>query len=415
MDTIFYESKNHYKFAVNVINALITAVLCLSFPKTILAQETALIANSVTPVINAAFIEKSINEAINKDEESKNFNENVKQRYKNGVIKDIKTGVKHIRLTRVYNGCPVKINVVEINRKLNPDLKILPVLASDKKLNSKSGISGIAKKNNSIVAINGTFFKPQTGVPLGTLMINGEIQTGPVYDRVALGIFENRFDTARVQLNANLITKNETIRIDNINQPRMLSTYTLMYTPKWGLKSAPTPKYGMQVSISDNRITEISENSLTIPENGFVISGPASKLGKLKVGDKIKTDIKTIPEWENVTHIISGGPYLLKKGDVFIDVKEEKLPAITGRNPRTAIGYTADNNLVLITVDGREQASVGMTLRELAGFMKSIGCYEAINLDGGGSSVLYINGQIANHPAQKGGIALSNALTVGIE
>lgn len=412
MDTVFYESKKHYKFAVNVLNAAIIVALCLCFPKTLLAHETVLIANTVTPVINAGKIEKSIDNAINKEEEAKKFNASVKQRYKNGIIKDVETGIKHIRLTRTYNGRPVKINVVEINRTLNPDLKITPVLASDK-LNSKSGISRIAKKNNSLVAINGTFFKPQTGVPLGTLMIDGEIQTGPIYDRVALGIFENRFDTARVQLNANLITKNESIKIDNINQPRMLSTYTLMYTPRWGLKSAPTPKYGMQVAIKDNEIIETSETSLQIPENGYVISGPVSKLGKLKKGDKVKVDIMTIPEWENVTHIISGGPYLLKKGDVFIDVKEEKLPAITGRNPRTAVGYTADNNLVLVTVDGREQASVGMSLRELALFMKSIGCYEAINLDGGGSSVLYINGQIANHPAQKGGIALSNALTVG--
>ena len=412
MDTIFYESKKHYKFAVNVLNAAITVALCLSFPKTLLAQETVLIANTVTPIINAGIIEKTLNNAVNKEEEAKKFDASVKQRYKNGVIKDVETGIKHIRMTKTYNGRPVKINVVEINRTLNPDLKITPVLSSDK-LNSKSGISKIAKKNNSIVAINGTFFKPQTGVPLGTLMIDGEIQTGPVYDRVAMGIFENRFDTARVQLNANLITKNETIKIDNINQPRMLSTYTLMYTPKWGTKSAPTPKYGMQVAVSGNEITEIGETSLIIPEDGYVISGPASKLGKLKVGDKVKADIMTIPEWDNVTHIISGGPYLLKRGDIFIDVKEEKLPAITGRNPRTAIGYTADNNLVLVTVDGREQKSVGMSLRELALFMKSIGCYEAINLDGGGSSVLYINGQIANHPAQKGGIALSNALTVG--
>lgn len=412
MDTIFYESKKHYKFAVNVINTAITVALCLSFPKTLLAQETVLIANTVTPIINAGRIEKSVDNALKQEEELKRFNESVKQRYKNGVIKDIELGVKHIRLTKTYNGRPVKINIVEINRNLNPDLKITPVLASDK-LNTKSGISRIAKKNNSIVAINGTFFKPQTGVPLGTLMIDGEIQTGPIYDRVALGIFEDRFDTARVQLNANLITKNQKIKIDNINQPRMLSTYTLMYTPKWGIKSTPTPKYGIQIAVKDNKVTEISENSLIIPENGYIISGPKSKLGNLKIGDSIKADIVTIPEWKNVTHIISGGPYLLKRGEIFIDVKEEKLPAITGRNPRTAVGYTPENNLVLITVDGREQSSIGMSLRELASFMKSIGCYEAINLDGGGSSVLYINGQIANHPAQKGGIALSNALTVG--
>ncbi len=413
MDTIFNETKKHYKFTLNVVNAVIIAILCFYSSNTLLARERVLIANAVTPIINSAIIEQSISNAVDKEEESKKFNQSVKQRYKNGVIKDVEVGIKHIRLTRVYNGRPVKINVVEINRTLNPDLKITPVLASNK-LNSKSGISRIAKKNNSIIAINGTFFKPQTGVPLGTLMIDKEIQTGPIYDRVALGIFDNRFETARVQLNASLITGKEKIKIDNINQPRMLSTYMLMYTPKWGEKSAPTPKYGKQIAVQDNKITDISTSSLQIPQNGYVISGPAEKLKNLKIGDKVKTNITTIPGWESVNHIISGGPYLIKMGEIFIDVKEEKLPSITGRNPRTAIGYTPDNNLVLVTVDGREQASVGMSLRELALFMKSIGCYEAINLDGGGSSVLYINGQIMNHPAQKGGIALSNALTVGL-
>ena len=90
----------------------------------------------------------------------------------------------------------------------------------------------------------------------------------------------------------------------------------------------------------------------------------------------------------------------------------EKLGAIGGRNPRSAIGYTKDNNLILVAVDGREGASVGMTLMELGRFMKSIGCVAAINLDGGGSTVMYVNGQVVNRPQMKGGIPLSNAIVL---
>ncbi len=143
-----------------------------------------------------------------------------------------------------------------------------------------------------------------------------------------------------------------------------------------------------------------------------MVVGPAQQLSKFKENDGVKLDVATVPGWENVNHIISGGPYLVKKGQVFIDVNEQKLTSIGGRNPRTAIGYTADNHFVIVTVDGREEASVGMTLTELANFMKSIGCYDAMNLDGGGSTVLYVNGKIANVPSMKGGIALSNALTL---
>ena len=69
----------------------------------------------------------------------------------------------------------------------------------------------------------------------------------------------------------------------------------------------------------------------------------------------------------------------------------------------------------MVVIDGREGASVGMTLRELATFMKTIGCVNAMNLDGGGSTVMYVNGKVTNMPRVKGGIALSNALTVNLK
>ena len=91
---------------------------------------------------------------------------------------------------------------------------------------------------------------------------------------------------------------------------------------------------------------------------------------------------------------------------------EQKLSAIGGRNPRTAIGYTKDNNLILLTADGREGSSIGLTLVELAQLMKEYGCVNAMNLDGGGSTVMYIKGNVVNKPAVNGGIPLSHTLTV---
>ena len=135
-------------------------------------------------------------------------------------------------------------------------------------------------------------------------------------------------------------------------------------------------------------------------------------LGKLFGAEYVDVQINTNPKWENVKHIISGGPYLVKNSEVFVDMSAQKLQSIGGRNPRTAIGYTKDNDLILITADGREGSSIGLTLVELANLMKSLGCTNAINLDGGGSTVMYVNGQIVNHPAQTGGIALSNAVVI---
>lgn len=378
----------------------------------IIAKEIRIAHGSIVPPLLED--RKTKEQIIPIEEQQINFNKSVRDRYKNSLIYDVAPGIKHIKLTRVYQGRPVKINVVEVNQSLNSNIEISPKLSSSH-LSSKSTITSIAKRKNSIVAINGTYFKPQTGVPLGTLMINKKMYTGPIYNRVAMGFFDKGFDMARIELNANLRTSKGDLKIDNINQPRMLSTYVLAYTPEWGAFAPPSPKYGIQIAIEDNRITSISTQTLPIPQNGYVIVGPKEKLEKIFKARSVKVDVKTIPNWDNVNHIISGGPYLIKNGEIFIDITEQKLGAIGGKNPRTAIGYTQDGNLIMVAVDGREGASVGMTLRELAGFMQSIGCVNAMNLDGGGSTVMYVNGHVVNMPKVKGGIALSNALTIDLK
>ena len=327
------------------------------------------------------------------------------------ALQKVADGVKHIQMTKYFNGRPVRINIVEINKFAASEYEIKPAVASST-LQSKRSLRNIAQRTNSIVAINGGFFKPQNGVPLGTLMINNKLYTGPIYDRVALGIFDNGYTVGRVQFNGKIIGNGHEIKIDNINQPRMLSSYILIYTRDWGAYAPASPQYGVQLRVEGNRITAASANPLSIPENGYVIVGPKSKLSALFGAKYVDTQISLNPQWHNVRHIISGGPYLVKDGEVFVDMTAQKLQSIGGRNPRTAIGYTKDNDFILITADGREGSSVGLTLNELAYFMKSLGCTNAINLDGGGSTVMYVNGAIVNRPPQPGGIGLSNALVI---
>ena len=315
-------------------------------------------------------------------EEKQRWESMLRQRYRNGAILTIADGVKHVRMVKYINGRPVRINIVEVNTKLNPNIEIAPQLASTN-LKRRATIRTIASRNNSIAAVNGTYFKPQNGVPLGTLMINKKVYTGPIHNRVAMGIGKNEFKMAQVQFDSTLKAGKQKLKIDNINQPRMLSTYTLLYTRDWGATSPTPPKYGVNIAIQHNKITTVSYGSTAIPEDGYVISGPKS-----------------------------GGPYLIKDGAVYIDVTAQKLGSITGKNPRTAIGYTANNEFIMVTVDGREHASVGMTLGELARMMKGFGCINAMNLDGGGSTVMYVKGKVVNRPAQAGGIPISNALTI---
>ena len=354
------------------------------------------------------------------------WNSSLKKRYGNAPVRKVADGIVHIRFTKKINGYPVKINVAEINPNINSNIEIQPVLAGEN-LAEKATVRTISKKNNSTVAVNGSYFMPKSGIPLGLIMIDKKILTGPIYNRVALGITDNGFEMGRVSLDAKLTYGENILTVDNINVPRMLSSDVIVYDKNWG-KNTPSPnKNCMIASVADGKILKTSSESTEIPENGFAISGPQEKLTEflkqkeipkkiLKKAEQpqIILDIKTNPDWENVRHIISGGPYLVKNGNLYVDIKEQKFTSIAGKNPRTAVGYTKEGYFIIAVIDGRTKSSVGLNIYDLAKLMKNLGCYNAMNLDGGSSTVMQINGAIMNSPAVNGGIAVSNALTVNI-
>ena len=411
MDTLFYaENYELRRLTEAAVNISIIGVLVLCQALLPIHASNLKVAKVTAPDFDIQNAKVKIFNKISPEVRKEHFEKSIKEKYPKALITDVAEGIMHIKMTKYYSGRPVRINVVEVDMMLAKDFELTPVLASDSTLKSRKTISTIAKNYDALVALNGTYFKPQTGVPLGTLMINEKLYTGPIYDRVAMGIFDDGFDIARVQLNASISGSGKTVKVDNINQPRMLSTHVLVYTPEWGKYSPAAPKYGVGLQVIDNKITKASANAIEIPKDGYVISGPKSILYAFLDKKDAKLSIKTTPEWRDVKHIISGGPYLVRDGEVYVDMTAQKLGAIGGRNPRSAIGYTAENNLILVAVDGREGSSIGMTLMELANFMKAAGCIGAINLDGGGSTVMYINGHVVNKPQMTGGIPLSNAI-----
>lgn len=102
---------------------------------------------------------------------------------------------------------------------------------------------------------------------------------------------------------------------------------------------------------------------------------------------------------------IGGGPMLIKDGKIKDGSKDEGFGAgHLLRHPRTAIGYRDDYTLIMAVVDGRQQSSAGVTIVELAQIMYELGCFEAVNLDGGGSSAMVAAGEVVNIPVDiKGG------------
>ena len=106
---------------------------------------------------------------------------------------------------------------------------------------------------------------------------------------------------------------------------------------------------------------------------------------------------------QGVWQAFSFGPGLVENGTVTVSQDEEVGKAMAS-NPRTAIGLIDSNHYVFVVSDGRTDESEGLSLHELAQFMQSLGVTTAYNLDGGGSSTLYFNGQVINHPTTNGSI-----------
>ncbi len=109
-------------------------------------------------------------------------------------------------------------------------------------------------------------------------------------------------------------------------------------------------------------------------------------------------------KWKMQT-AIGGGPALIQDSKISISNNEEHMftgKAINDKHPRTAMGYTADGKLIILVVQGRfPTIAEGASLNHLAAILLDLGCVEALNLDGGGSSCLLVNGKETIQPSDK--------------
>ncbi|MDQ2863635.1 MAG: phosphodiester glycosidase family protein [Bacteroidota bacterium] len=115
--------------------------------------------------------------------------------------------------------------------------------------------------------------------------------------------------------------------------------------------------------------------------------------------------IPSFKKWKMKT-VVGGGPVLVQNDKVQVSNNEERKfagKAINDRHPRTAIGYTNDNKIIILVAEGRSETASGLTLTQEAQILKDLGCKEALNLDGGGSTCMLLNGKQTNTPSDKEG------------
>jgi uncharacterized protein YigE (DUF2233 family) len=289
---------------------------------------------------------------------------------------------------------PLNINILDVDLS-NPDLEVKPVLAGES-LNVLDEVRDQAHKVNALAAVNANYFK-KDGTPLGTLVLDGEWVAGPLYDRISFGLTDaGRCFVDRANLHGIIETSNPAVSklwVNNINQPRRSGCRLIAYTRRWGAE-VRMAYAGCLVSVdAGGRVLDKTTQRIGIPYGGFVLSDKkASEISKLQRGDLVSLEWHHRPEsWADVVHAVSGGPALIKNGNLFLDLKGEKFRKTwtsSSIHARTALGVTRNRHLILATVEGPH------TLWDMAKMLHKLGCVEAMNLDGGGSTTMVVHGNI---------------------
>jgi len=328
------------------------------------------------------------------------------------VTKSVVDGITHRQI--LDNG--VLTNILAIS----PDAAdIRPYRALSAGIGMESLMS-LAQRHKALAAINGGFFEMAgrfRGESVGALKIDGEWVSEPEQGRAVIGFrtvdgkIESYID--RIALRQELVLPNgETLRIDGMNRHRGRNEL-IIYRPQFHAVTLTTPN-GVEVVVRNGEVTGIydRQGSSRIPADGYILSASGKKHGDLlahiKAGDTVQIRETVIPErigdsnlWATFAHIIGGGPLLLRDGVASLTQAYERegfdQAFHSFWHPRTAIGKKADGTLLFVTITAAE-AGVrrGVMLPRLSELFLEWGATDALNLDGGNSSMLIIRDEIVS-------------------
>jgi len=285
-----------------------------------------------------------------------------------------------------------------------------------------------------IAAVNADFFaragKNYTTLPLGFHVQDGELVTLPDLSRSVFYLTKDgKAGIERFRPNTWISGPDQLLYpLAAMNRPPETAEVSL-FTPRFGQVSRAEPVTS-QLTLSDlsgpflpNRevtakvVSRAVADSVPIPPNGAVLAAngvAAYALRNLKEGDQITLRLGLQPNLGEIAQAVGGGPRLVREGAVSIEHRLERFSDsfAARRHPRTGLGLNG-NQLLLVTVDGRQPGySAGMTLREFANLFVDLGCREAMNLDGGGSTTMVIRGQVVNSPSDGVERRVANALAL---
>ena len=332
---------------------------------------------------------------------------------------NVAPGIEHVEIIKTISGLAVRINILRVNPKM---ARVDVVHAKDAVIGAET-TSSISRRWQATAAINGGFFRLDKslylGEPAGVLQIDGKLLSDSVNDRAAL-LINNAGRThlkfARIRTTTTLILGRKKFRVSGINR-ELKKDEIIIFTPEFH-PTVLSDSETLLVSVSNSLIKRVArgEANFRIPCNGFVIAAKGQKaeeiLAQIKKSKRaaVVSNIEQVDAAANklvfkAEDITNGASLLVKDGSPDLTFEAEKISKSFAetRHPRTAAAVTKNGEILFVTVDGRSESSGGISLKDLADFLISLGAVDAINLDGGGSTTMVIQGKVVNQPSDKEG------------
>jgi len=289
-----------------------------------------------------------------------------------------------------------------------PGLKLQPIWSDNKTLVGTVPLATMAQRWQAAAAINGGFFNRDTQLPLGAIRQNNRWVSSPILNRGAIAWNEARdLKLGRLTLQQTLITPSGQ-RLPVLLNSGYVQKGIARYTPEWGATYTPlTSNEGLAVVQNNQVVSQLSggpagKTAFPIPANGYLlVSRSVNPAPALPIGTILRYENTATPvEFNRYPQILGAGPVLLHNRQIVLDTKVEQFRPPFDRQlaPRSAIGQTADGKTLMVAVHNRI-GGAGPSLKEMAQLMLQLGAVEALNLDGGSSTTLYLGGQLLDRHA----------------
>ncbi|MEH1822890.1 MAG: phosphodiester glycosidase family protein [Nostoc sp.] len=294
---------------------------------------------------------------------------------------------------------------LEVNpRKFGLTLK--PMWASTDGLAGTAPLIQTAQRYLAVAGINGGYFNRNNRLPLGAIRRDNQWLSGPILNRGAIAWNDSgQFYFGRLTLEETLIAANDQrLPILFLNSGYVQSGIA-RYTPAWGSTYTPLTDNEIILVVQKDQITQqlpggkVGGTAVPIPQDGYLLTlraNATSAASQLPIGSTVSISSATTPaDFSRYPHIIGAGPLLVQNRQIVLDAKSEKFSNafIAEKAIRSGICTTATGTL-MITATHNRVGGYGPNLAEHAQLMQLMGCVDALNLDGGSSTSLYLGGQL---------------------